>query len=219
MNGIRSGLSIRARLTILAALAFCYWTSFQPSAWVLRHGLHAFGDPAYRGTGILIPHLLLYSTLTAACCAVAWWLLARARMLPPPQLAVTPAALAWGVGGGVASVAISLVVLPLLHFGHIHWIGVDGWNVAGNLFSNFFEEFIFRGLLLVGLTAVIGFWPAALLSSTAFGLEHSQYPVMLRAYVGLIGVFWCWIARRSRSLWAAWLAHMIADLVVDALVS
>lgn len=210
---------MKARLLILAAVGFCYWTSFQPSKWVLGHGLHAFGNPAYRGVGMLIPHLLLYSTLTAACCAVAWWLLTRARLLPPPQLAPTSRGAVWGLIGGAITVAVTVVVLALAHFGKLHWVGFDGWAIASNLVSNFYEEFIFRGFVLVGLTAVVGFWPAAILSSVAFGAEHSQYPLMLRAYVSATGLFWCWLARRARSLWAPYAAHMLADIVVDAVFS
>jgi membrane protease YdiL (CAAX protease family) len=217
MDAIGQRLTLKARLAIAAAVAFCYWTSFQPSKWVLGHGLKAFGNPAYRGAGIFIPHLLLYSTLTAACCAVAWLLLARARLLPPPQFRLTPAVIGWGVAAGVASVAVSLAFLPLAHLGALRWIGFDGWSIAGNLFSNFYEEFIFRGFLLVALTVLVGFWPAAVLTSIAFGFEHSQYPLVLRGFIAVVAVFWAWIARKSGSLWAVWLAHMITDLVVDAL--
>lgn len=212
-------LSLKMRLLILAAVVFCYWTLFQPSDWLRGPALHALGDPAYKGVGILIPHLLLYSTLGAAFCALAWWLLVRARLLPPPQLALTSRAALWGLVGGAVSVAISLLFLPLAHLGQLHWIGFDGWSIAGNLFSNFYEEFIFRGLLLVGLTAVVGFWPAAVISSIAFGAVHTQYPLTLRVYIAVVAVFWCWLARHARSLWAPWGAHMLTDLIVDALFS
>jgi membrane protease YdiL (CAAX protease family) len=215
----RGRLSWKARLLIAAALVVCYWTSFQPSTLLRGYGLHALGDPAYRGVGIFIPHLLLYSTFTAACCALVWWLLVRARLLPPPQLALTSRAALWGLIGGAVSIAVSLLFLPIAHLGELRWIGFDGWSIADNLFSNFYEEFIFRGLLLVGLTAVVGFWPAAVLSSIAFGAVHTQYPLPLRAYIAVVGVFWCWLARHARSLWAPWGAHMLTDLIVDALFS
>lgn len=219
MEALQQRLSVKARLLVAVAIAVCYWSSFQPSKWVLGHGLDALGHPAYRGVGMLLPHLLLYSTLTAACCALAWWLLARARMLPPAQFALTPKVVAWGLAGGAVTVAFSLVVLPLTHFGALHWVGFNGWSIAGNLFSNFFEEFIFRGFMLVALTALVGFWPAAALSSLAFGFTHTQYPLILQFYVAAIGFFWAWIARKARSLWAPYMAHMIADVVIDMLIS
>lgn len=218
MEASRETQSWKARIAIAGALAFCYWTTFQPSKWVLGHGLHAFGDPAYRGTGILIPHLLLYSTLTAVCCAVAWLLLARAGWLEPPKFALNRRVLAWGLVGGLVSLAASLAAVQLTHLAPIRWIGLDGWNVAGNLFSNFYEEFIFRGFMLAGLTALVGFWPAAVLSSIAFGLQHSQYPLPFRLVITGLAVFWCWIMRKARSLWAPYGTHMLLDLVADALL-
>lgn len=212
-------LTWKARLAIAAALAFCYWTSFQPSKWLLGHGLHALGDPAYRGAGILIPHLLFYSTLTAVCCAVAWLLLVRAKWLEPPKFALSGKALVWALIGGVVSIAASLLAVQLTHLAHIRWIGIDGWGVAGNLFSNFYEEFIFRGFMLAGLTALFGFWPAAVLSSVAFGAQHTQYPLVFRFVIAALGVFWCWLLRRARSLWAPYGAHMLLDLVADALLA
>jgi membrane protease YdiL (CAAX protease family) len=219
MDALRGRLPMKARLAIAAALAFCYWTSFQPSKWVLGHGLHALGDPAYRGVGILLPHLLLYSTLTALCCALAWLALVRARWLEPPKLGLTRQALAWALIGGVASIAVSLIAVQLTHLATIKWVGLDGWSVAVNVASNLFEEFVFRGFLLAGLTALFGFWPAAVLSSIAFGAQHSQYPLVFRFVIAGLGVFWCWLLRRARSLWAPYGAHMILDLVVDALLA
>jgi membrane protease YdiL (CAAX protease family) len=211
-------LPFKARLAIAAALAFCYWTSFQPSKWVLGHGLRAFGNPAYRGTGILIPHLLLYSTLTAVCCALAWLLLVRAGWLAPPKFALNRRVLAWAVIGGAVSIAITLLAVQLTHLAPIGWVGIDPWNVAGNVFSNFFEEFIFRGFMLAGLTALVGFWPAAVLSSLAFGMEHSQYPLVFRFLIAGLGVFWCWLVRKAQSLWAAYGTHMLLDVIVDAML-
>jgi membrane protease YdiL (CAAX protease family) len=218
MDASERKLTWKARVAIAAALAVCYWTSFQPSKWVLDHGLTAFGEPAYRGAGILIPHLLLYSTLTALCCAVAWLLLARAGWLDRPKLGFGRRAAAWALIGGTASLVISLAAVQLTHMAPIHWIGIDGWSVAGNLFSNFYEEFIFRGFFLAGLTALVGFWPAAVLSSLAFGMQHSQYPLAFRLVITCLGVFWCWLVRRARSLWAPYGAHMLLDVVGDALI-
>jgi membrane protease YdiL (CAAX protease family) len=32
-----------------------------------------------------------------------------------------------------------------------------------------------------------------------------------------VSVLWCWLVRRTRSLWAAWGAHMVLDVVIDAI--
>ena len=75
----------------------------------------------------------------------------------------------------------------------------------------------YRGFLLAGLTALVGYWPAAVLTSVAFGLSHDQYPLALQGLIMGVSVLWCWLVRRTRSLWAAWGAHMVLDVVIDAI--
>jgi membrane protease YdiL (CAAX protease family) len=100
----------------------------------------------------------------------------------------------------------------------IHYVPPKPWIIGGNLFSNFFEEFIFRGFLLAALTAVFGFWPAAILSSVAFGAVHTQYPMLLQLLVASAGFVYCIVMKLSRTLWAPWLSHMSLDLVIDMLI-
>ena len=45
-------------------------------------------------------------------------------------------------------------------------------HVPAGEFVMGYEEFVFRGFLLAALTAVFGFWPAAILSSLAFGAAY-----------------------------------------------
>jgi len=65
---------------------------------------------------------------------------------------------------------------------------------------------------------VFGFWPAAILSSAAFGATHTQYPIEFRAIISVFGLAWCWIVKRTRSIWSAWIAHMIVDWIVDPFI-
>ncbi|MDQ6929421.1 MAG: CPBP family intramembrane metalloprotease [Candidatus Eremiobacteraeota bacterium] len=123
----------------------------------------------------------------------------------------------WGSLGGIISAVVALGALYLLNpRGALHWIGFDVWKLAGNFFSNFYEEFIYRGFLLVALTALFGFWPAAVASSALFGFSHAQYPMPLQVLVSLLGFFWCWILRKAKTLWAQYTSHMVLDIVVDA---
>ncbi len=208
------------KAVILACAALAYATRFQPSDLIHGIGQHALGDPPYRGfVGMFLPHLLLYSTLTAAACAVLWLLLARFKRLPPIPLGRGCATLRWAIAGGLSALGLTLAVVAAMSPpGTIHWIGLNGWSVAGNLFSNFFEEFIYRGFLLTALTAVFGFWPAAVVSSALWGFGHQQYPYWLQTLIAVVGVSWCWIARRARTLWAPYGAHMLLDTVADCLV-
>jgi membrane protease YdiL (CAAX protease family) len=100
----------------------------------------------------------------------------------------------------------------------IRWIDPDPWSIAGNVFSNFYEEFIFRGFLLAALAAVIGFWPAAIVTSAAWAAMHTQYPLSIQLTVFATGVLLAWVVKSARTLWAPWGSHMIMDVVLDSLV-
>ena len=69
-----------------------------------------------------------------------------------------------------------------------------------------FEEFLMRGYAQFTLTRGIGFWPSALVLSTAFALLHldnegEQWPGLLA--IVCIGLFFCLTLRRTGSLWFA----------------
>ncbi|MFZ0774410.1 MAG: type II CAAX endopeptidase family protein [Candidatus Sulfotelmatobacter sp.] len=82
------------------------------------------------------------------------------------------------------------------------------------LLVGFFEEFLLRGYSQFTLTRGIGFWPAAVLLSCAFGLIHirnggEQWPGLLAA--AAIGFFFCLTLRRTGNLWFAVGFHMAWD--------
>src|SRR6202521_1080565 len=70
----------------------------------------------------------------------------------------------------------------------------------------FFEEFLLRGYTQFTLTQGIGFWPAALVLSTAFAALHFGNPGETWAgllAVAAIGLFFCLTLRRTGNLWFA----------------
>ena len=204
----------RALLLVLAAGVFVI--GLWPTWYVRDAVLNAFGLPTYEGIWILIPHALLYSTLSALAALAVWLWLARARWMRPPSLAFNRGVVVWGFLGGFVVIAITVAALYALDYGGaFHAPRVDPWLMAGNAFSNFFEELIFRGFLLAAVAAALGFWPAAILSSIAFGAVHTQYPFELQALVGLAGFIWCLVAARANSLLAPYIAHMTLDWLVD----
>ena len=213
-------VDLRAQALILACVLAVYASNFWPGRMVLRLGSNALGNPPYEGlVGIFLPHLLLYSTLMALVSAVVWWVLARGRVLPPPQFGNLATAVVAGAIGGIVALALTLtVVWVTLPAGTIHWIPPSPWKIAGNLFSNFFEEFVFRGFLLVALRRLAGFWLAAVVSSAMWALLHTQYPLILQASILVVGVGFCWLAVRMRSLWAPYVAHEVLDLLGDSLI-
>ncbi len=211
---VRLKLTQRALLLVLAAGAFA--VGLRPTWYVRDAALVAFGSPAYEGIWILIPHMLLYSTLSALVASALWLWLARARWVKPLSLDFNGGVAAWGILSGVVVIAITVVALYALGYGNLfHAPRIDPWLMAGNTFSNFFEELIFRGFLLVTLTAALGFWPAAILSSIAFGAVHAQFPIEIQVLVGVAGFIWCIVAARAKSLLAPYISHMTLDWLVD----
>jgi membrane protease YdiL (CAAX protease family) len=205
---------------IILAVLVAYGSSFWPGHLVLGAGMEALGNPEHQGfVGIFLPHLLLYSTLTAFVCAALWAIFVRSRLLPSLELENAKRAVLPGVIGGLLALALTLsVVAAAFPAGMIHWIAPDPWKIAGNVFSNFFEEFVYRGFFLVALRRVLGFWPAALLSSAMWAFTHTQYPVLLQGCILITGVGFCWLARYARSLWAPYFAHEALDIIGDSLI-
>ena len=90
---------------------------------------------------------------------------------------------------------------------------IDAWQLLHEHLVKVGERF-----LLAALAAVIGFLPAAAVTSALWAATHTQYPLSLQVTVFAVGVLLSWVAQRARTLWAPWGAHMIMDVVLDSLV-
>jgi MYXO-CTERM domain-containing protein len=76
------------------------------------------------------------------------------------------------------------------------------------------EELLFRGYAFASLTRGIGFWPAAVFTSLAFGALHLQKPMETPAdilNIVLLGLVLCYSVRRTGSLWFAIGFHAAFD--------
>jgi membrane protease YdiL (CAAX protease family) len=216
---VNSTPSWRARTALLASSAVVYLSGFWPSWWLRDRVLGAAGHPAYSGLWKFLPHLLLYSTLTALLALLAWIAHARAGQLERPAFGRGEHAVKAALQGAILGIAVTLgAFVALGQTSAIRWIPPDPWSIAGNAFSNFYEEFIFRGFLLAALTRVIRFWPAAVVTSALWAMMHTQFPLPLRVVVFLIGMVLAWVMSRARTVWAPWGAHMVMDIVLDSLV-
>ncbi|MGH9407585.1 MAG: lysostaphin resistance A-like protein [Terriglobia bacterium] len=127
-----------------------------------------------------------------------------------------------GVLWGLIALAALLGLICLFHglrFGAPSSIRgrllLDGGVVAaGFLAVGLFEEFFFRGYALFTLSGGMGFWPAAILLSAAFGAVHlgnrgEDWVGALTA--ALIGLFFCFTVRRTGDLWFAIGLHAMWD--------
>jgi membrane protease YdiL (CAAX protease family) len=135
-----------------------------------------------------------------------------------PALRLSPRLPTFGWGFGVGLVSIAILVAFFFAIGQadaFHAPRVNPWIATANVFSNFYEEYIFRGFILVALTAALGFWPAAVLSSLAFGATHTQYPLSLQALIVALALLWAWAGKRSGGLLAPYTAHMTLDWLID----
>jgi hypothetical protein len=119
-----------------------------------------------------------------------------------------------GLLWGMCAITLLLVAMRgagVFYFGGLalHGVRILKFAVFWGVFFllvGLFEEFITRGYTQFTLSLGMGFWPAALLLSAAFGAIHLGNPG--EAWVGAlaaacIGLFFCLTLRRTGTLWFA----------------
>jgi uncharacterized protein len=129
-----------------------------------------------------------------------------------------------GIGAFWGFVLISALVGLLVVTGHLAFDGqlLHGSAIVldalllglGFLLVGLFEENLLRGYLQQTLARGIGFWPAAVLLSIAFGLGHGSNPgeaVIGLVSAGTFGLVACYALYRTGSLWWPIGAHAAWD--------
>jgi hypothetical protein len=216
------------RLALVAGAALVYGGS----RWLGDLWRHVFRDwfnhPPFRGSWVTVEHVLLYSTVTAALCAAAWWGFARIGWMPAPGSVFRGPirrVILWGTVLGIGVFLFDLVALLVLHAAGamppgrppLAWHPMTGWSFLGNLFSNFYEEWVFRGFLFVVAVRVTSSRLAAVLVTSAlFAAVHTQYSWALRGIIFVSTLAACWVVLKLRSLWPAWIGHQIVDVLGDS---
>lgn len=184
-----------------------YWRLFQPWWGRLPRGPH-----------LLVGHLVVWS-LPMALVA---WLVIRVlvqswRFQPLSLTRQWRQAVGDGIGGGLAASAIAIVA-ALASGMRFHW-HPDAWAMAGNVFSNFYEELFYRGLVFAaGWYATGRALGGAVISGWAFGYTHTQFPMPMRMLVGVVGALWSWVYARTGNLLAPYIAHELSDIILDAIL-
>jgi len=180
-----------------------------------------FPDPSALGEGpaLATRHLLVFSLPAALLCALAWGLCARVGWVEPPQ---RPRAITAEVRDAVVLTAVFAPVgaATALYTGFSlgwHW---STWSALGNVFSNLWEEVVYRGWIGSAMLGATGSRAAAVLMSGAvFAYTHSNYPPALQAFVGATGAGLMLLWLRHRSLFAPWLAHQLLDMILDTVLT
>ncbi|HEX4485002.1 MAG TPA: type II CAAX endopeptidase family protein [Terriglobales bacterium] len=119
-----------------------------------------------------------------------------------------------GAAWGLAGLTLLLGIMRgagVFYFGHVvlhgpRVIKFAVFYVVLFLIVAFFEEFWVRGYSLFTLTKGMGFWPAAVLLSLAFGAIHlgnKNEAITGAAAAAAIGFFLCLTLRRTGTLWFA----------------
>ena len=119
----------------------------------------------------------------------------------------------------ISAVIGAMEVFGAYRFGPIavHGMTLLRWVVFWGAFFlvvGFVEEFQYRGYVQFTLSQGLGFWPAAVLLSVAFGVVHlaNQGENWVGgAGVALTGLLWCFTLRRTGNLWLAVGMHAAFD--------
>ncbi len=120
----------------------------------------------------------------------------------------------------ISAVVGAMAALGSYHFGSIVLMNAAQllrWLIFWAVFFlvvGLYEEFEFRGYVQFTLAQGLGFWPAALLLSVAFGAVHISNPgETWSGIAGIVwtGLFWCFTLWRTGSLWFAVGMHASFD--------
>ncbi len=224
-SGLRSGW----RLLIFAAIWLLGLILFGALGGVLTHRFRQGARSLTPNSAVVIEGFFFISVLIAAFVMARCEKKSFADYLLPWHSAFRGKFWLGVLWGWVALTAL-LLAIRLDHgfsFGHVALarskLPYDAavWALTF-LLTGFFEEFSFRGYPLYILTKGIGFWPAAVILSAAFGAIHlsnigEDWAGALCA--AIIGVFFCFTVRRTGSLWFAIGLHAMWDYAETFLYS
>lgn len=164
-------------------------------------------------TSRLVVLLALAAAVTAVLAATGGWRMAGfSTRVPQPRLLILPAAIA---------------LAPLVGGVQLPGAGMLAVFVFGYAVTGFFEEALFRGLIL-GVLRPAGVWPAVWISSALFGAANlpnmlfGQAPAIAVAQaVGTFcfGVGYAAVRLRTATVLPLMVLHFLTDLLlrIDAL--
>ena len=126
---------------------------------------------------------------------------------------------AWLVGAAAGVLIVPVIAAALAAVGALKLMFEPNFLLmVGNAFSNFYEEYIFRGALLAILMKYVGNKSVAItVSALVFCQGHLHFPLPLLVVVFLAGLLWGAMVLRYQSIWPAWLSHCVMDFIADSI--
>ncbi|KAA3665103.1 MAG: CPBP family intramembrane metalloprotease [Chloroflexi bacterium] len=125
---------------------------------------------------------------------------------------------AWLYGIPAAIIIAGLTIGLGLLSGAVEFSPMFDWaKSAVNLFSNLWEEILFRGMLLQVVRKYLGPRTAMIWTGVFFGILHGINP--LGIFIALISWIFAWVVLKTRSLWGGWIVHQVSDMLIDNLIS
>jgi len=169
------------------------------------------------GPKVFLLHALLYSLVTATLCFGCHLFYVNRGFFKPLSLTRNAGdAVAWGVLFALVLSAITAGFF--LAKGREINIVFNWWDIGGNLFSNLYEEVIYRGLLFTALLfSVRRPWVAILASGFIFMYSHTTQPALLATGTVLTGICFAYPYLRTGSLLAPYIVHQLSDVIVDSI--
>lgn len=126
---------------------------------------------------------------------------------------------AWLVGAAAGVVIVAFIGAALAYVGALQLtFEPNVLLMIGNAFSNFYEEFIWRGALLAILMKYVGNKSVAVtVCALVFCQGHLHFPLPLLLVVFLSALLWGAMVLRYQSIWPAWLSHCVMDFIADSI--
>ena len=170
------------------------------------------------GPKLLFGHLFKFSLTSAAVAYIFIFLSARNGIVNLPSLTRNfNASISWGLAGTL--ILCIFTVLVWVFAGGKFQFTVNFYSIFGNIFSNLYEEVVYRALLLpAALLLLRNKWLALLVPTIIMAATHANYPWYLQLCVGLASLVMSLAYYETGNLFAPWLIHQLSDMVLDSIL-
>jgi membrane protease YdiL (CAAX protease family) len=220
-NGIRAGWRLLIFFAIFASLAAtCRFTlHFIPAvrAWEESLPKHTFIPSA----------LLLEKAIQILILSISVWIMSRVERKTFADYALPftgnfAKRFCQGLPFGFAMLSLVIALITAFHGFSISGLALTAteavkygaFYAAGFILVGLFDEFSFRGYMQATLGSGMGFWPAAIVLSLAFGalhLSNSGEAVTGAVMAGSFGLLATFSLRRTGNIWFAIGTHAAFD--------